>query len=1019
MAFLQTTAASISSGGTINGDLTISGDLTVSGSSTYTYDEQVQGLFEVLIDATDGGNTKMINLVDADTDTTADTVSQISFQKYSSGTSRVDVGSIGMGITQWGTTGGNRHTYMNFNTVYDGSATEKMRITDAGNVGIGVTPAADSRLHLYSATHGTDLVMKWQAENDAGTVIPFYMRLDPDADTFAFYGDVDNSLVINQTSGNVGIGVAAPVEVLHLYQATDGGDTTLRIQNADAGSSTDETVEIHFYQTSSGASGGRIVAGREGAYSSPWANADSFMAFHTALNNSDVERMRITSTGNVGIGTAAPDGAGLHIHSATAGSVTANANADELVVEGSGATGISILTADNQTGALMFGCPSDTQAARITNVQSTGLFTVGAAQTNGQLIFESGSGTEAMRIDTNGNVGIGTTAPYCPIHVAYADTETSLVADWADNVDAGILVENTQASAGVYSMINFRTSNADARIALEYNSANNGDLHFITDNSGSPATAMTISNAGNLGIGTASPASKLDISGVFKFYDDTTPEIHIVDSDDSNYALIGYTDGTLNLSSNHGNEVGGANVINFATDGGTVRMKLDDNSRISLSNNDGGGTSGEDSTTGNTIFGYLASPSVSSSGFNNVAVGHKSLNALTHGDDNTAIGTLSMYRATSSPQKNVAVGGLSMSGNWTSADVDGCVVVGYDALSGTLTAGATGSTAIGYQSLKALTSGAGNTAVGYTALTTNVDGGYNTAVGYEALFTFEADSSNHGDNTAIGYRAGKFISTGTDNLFVGSRAGQGVDGTELTGDFNTAIGKSAGTLLQGAAHENTFVGHLAGDVLTTGSDNTCIGKSADTDDATAINQTVIGHSTTGQADNSVTLGNASVTDVYMAMNVGARFTIGTGGAVTMPNQPAFLVHPASTQSDIALDSAVTIVFGTEVFDQGADFASNTFTAPVTGRYQLSASIRLADVDSAAGYYQLLIKTSNREYNQIFDPDFGQDAVHWTLALSILADMDASDTAYVSLAQSGGTQQTDITTYSYFSGYLAC
>ena len=96
-----------------------------------------------------------------------------------------------------------------------------------------------------------------------------------------------------------------------------------------------------------------------------------------------------------------------------------------------------------------------------------------------------------------------------------------------------------------------------------------------------------------------------------------------------------------------------------------------------------------------------------------------------------------------------------------------------------------------------------------------------------------------------------------------------------------------------------------------------------------------------------------------------------------------------------------------------------FVAPVTGRYQLSASIRLADVDSAAAYYQLLIKTSNREYNQIFDPDFGQDAVHWTLTLSILADMDASDTAYVSLAQSGGTQQTDITTYSYFSGYLAC
>jgi hypothetical protein len=148
--------------------------------------------------------------------------------------------------------------------------------------------------------------------------------------------------------------------------------------------------------------------------------------------------------------------------------------------------------------------------------------------------------------------------------------------------------------------------------------------------------------------------------------------------------------------------------------------------------------------------------------------------------------------------------------------------------------------------------------------------------------------------------------------------------------------------------------------------------------------------------------------------------IDSAGAVTMPLQPAFLVRPASEQSNIAVSSAVTIVFGTEVFDQNADFASNTFTAPVTGRYQLSANIRLNNTDSASDYYRIELNTSNRTYYQIFDPNFGQDAAFWTSTISVLVDMDASDTAIVKITQGGGTQQTDIDAnngYTTFSGYL--
>ena len=143
------------------------------------------------------------------------------------------------------------------------------------------------------------------------------------------------------------------------------------------------------------------------------------------------------------------------------------------------------------------------------------------------------------------------------------------------------------------------------------------------------------------------------------------------------------------------------------------------------------------------------------------------------------------------------------------------------------------------------------------------------------------------------------------------------------------------------------------------------------------------------------------------------------GAVTKPLQPAFLVRPTSTQNNVAENEVV--VFGTEVFDQGADFSSNTFTAPVTGRYQLNAVIRVGEVDSAASWNRLEVITSNRSYNSaIIDPGvLASDPVYWHFQTSVLADMDAGDTAQLKLGQNGGTTQIEIFTDSHFSGFLAC
>jgi hypothetical protein len=176
-----------------------------------------------------------------------------------------------------------------------------------------------------------------------------------------------------------------------------------------------------------------------------------------------------------------------------------------------------------------------------------------------------------------------------------------------------------------------------------------------------------------------------------------------------------------------------------------------------------------------------------------------------------------------------------------------------------------------------------------------------------------------------------------------------------------------------------------------------------------------------KTDGATDAGNIQFQTQIAGGALAIKQTISSAGEITAPLQPAFLATPSSEQTNIAVGSAVTVVWGTEVFDQGGDFATNTFTAPVTGRYQLNVWLRSDAVDSASPYYQAWIKTSNRDYYfWTIDPgQFAGDPDFWTGSGSVLVDMDASDTAYVQIQQGSGTQQTDISVDSKFSGFLAC
>ena len=146
------------------------------------------------------------------------------------------------------------------------------------------------------------------------------------------------------------------------------------------------------------------------------------------------------------------------------------------------------------------------------------------------------------------------------------------------------------------------------------------------------------------------------------------------------------------------------------------------------------------------------------------------------------------------------------------------------------------------------------------------------------------------------------------------------------------------------------------------------------------------------------------------------FNIDSAGHVTKPLQPAFLVHPASDQTNMANDA--TLVFGTEIYDQNADFASNTFTAPVTGKYLMCIAARVDQIDTNATWVRIEMTTSNRGYStSLIDPH--GDNEYTSIDFSIIVDMDASDTCYLRWGFSGGSATADLIDATRWSGALIC
>jgi hypothetical protein len=133
--------------------------------------------------------------------------------------------------------------------------------------------------------------------------------------------------------------------------------------------------------------------------------------------------------------------------------------------------------------------------------------------------FITNSSNNSMVILTNGNVGIGTTAPNDKLQVqtssATAYDATSDTGQYGSG--AGITVTNMDETSQSFAQINLQVSGNSGRavgriVAIRTASATS-DLAFVTENANTKAEKMRISSAGNVSIGTTSTTNKFEVAG--------------------------------------------------------------------------------------------------------------------------------------------------------------------------------------------------------------------------------------------------------------------------------------------------------------------------------------------------------------------------------------------------------------------------------------------------------------------------------------------------------------------------
>ena len=178
------------------------------------------------------------------------------------------------------------------------------------------------------------------------------------------------------------------------------------------------------------------------------------------------------------------------------------------------------------------------------------------------------------------------------------------------------------------------------------------------------------------------------------------------------------------------------------------------------------------------------------------------------------------------------------------------------------------------------------------------------------------------------------------------------------------------------------------------------------------------------ADTTPQVGGSSGLDLQAQLLVGnggsTGIAISANGEVTMAAQPCVLAYNSSDDgSATGNGAAFTIIFDTEVFDQNADFdGTSTFTAPITGRYEVLAVADLGGGTSVVHVVTLRVVASNRTCRFIRRQSAAGSDPNG-IASSLIVDMDSSDTITITITATGESSDNMlIQGQSEFSTFLS-
>jgi hypothetical protein len=331
------------------------------------------------------------------------------------------------------------------------------------------------------------------------------------------------------SSENVGIGTASPRSILDL----DGGsETQLRLQTTNSGSAASDGLLISLDSSTNAK-----------AYIWNYENAE------TIFGTNNAERMRIDSSGNVGIG---------------------GAPASLLDVFSTGEV-ISTVRSTSTSGArqatLRLNVPStggDDPAGRVQFTYGTGYTVAGSIEmshTNTAMKFLTGT-TERMRIDASGSVGIGTSSPSASKFSSTPDG----VLNVSGNKPVVYLTEEDETDSNVWMGL----SNEVGIIG------NTGTALVFRTGASTATEHMRIDSSGNVGIGTDSPSQKLHVDG--------TNTVLLVTEDSEGDATLRLADsqGALSQSMSLSYDTGSSNALKFIANGTAERMRIDSSGNVQV-----------------------------------------------------------------------------------------------------------------------------------------------------------------------------------------------------------------------------------------------------------------------------------------------------------------------------------------------------------------------------------------------------------------------------------------------------